>query len=1173
MLLTVTLIAPVYQMDFVPGGGSPTPIFTIVRPLRELPLFLKSLDIAGFKSFARPARFEFPPGITALVGANGSGKSNVVDAIRWCLGEQSARDLRGQRAEDVIYAGPRRLLGSAEVALTFERQERDDEDWAELAVARRLYRSGESEYLLNAARARLREVSGALRDIGIDAARHVVVTQGMADALLACSPSERRALLEQAAGLSGYRVQREEAAQKLAATARNTETALVVLTELEPRLRLLRRQARAVTERDEARANLRAALLSWHGTRWASCCHEHARSAEAAAQFAQQRAAQRSLLERLEEEMETYLRATDAWQGETDDLRRRQREVERTLHQRHIARDRAAEAVKRLTAAEAEARERVTALQQELAGARARRDGYEAILSRLRGEHDTLNGEDERLEVEVKRRQAALDTALAAASSARVAYQQARTRADQAARKRDDLAEELARLEREQQALVARSQQQQAALAAAHLELTDGERDLRQLAAEAERVTQQRRAAEGKLRLSRHRLERSEGLARRARGRAVEVRSELGRVERLYRDLERSVDAAWSGLAVRPGWEETVAAGLADWIGATETAAASHHRATAFLAWRGTVQLPPEATWGETLVTAGLPRWNPLIAVVAVEDEVAAEGIWEEIASRPAHLIASPGITVVTRSGRRLGPFGWHARRQNDRTGEYLQLRSRRAALRRAIEIHERRVNRLSSAVEAIRGQLGDVEREAARRQGTGRELRDRRLALETTRDRAGQHIAAIEAEQRDLAMHGERLAAQVPLMQRQRDELVAQSEVFRREAEEVASHSRAAEQEVEGGRAALREMVRRRDSVSVTLQTIERRREAEQESAAGVERDERRLQQSLVGLQEAITRICSQRAEMERLAAETDAAVQVVEGELAELATRLERAMRARPIPPAGSTSLREAREALTQAVARHEHALAQLGEVIRRKEALAAEIRADLALEPEALPAEDGPAPDDSELRRLRARASSYVEADESVVSELETLTERERFLREHVADLQRAAAELEQLMKRADAEMELRFASVLAAVGEEFSRAFHLMLRGGHAELILAEDGSGGVEVRAQLPGKRLRSSAAFSGGERALVASSLLFGVLRIRPVPFCVLDEVDAALDETNVDRYLAMLRDVSRRTQMIVVTHNRATMAAADVLYGLTMDDTGVTRALSLDLRTAEQVG
>jgi chromosome segregation protein len=206
------------------------------------------------------------------------------------------------------------------------------------------------------------------------------------------------------------------------------------------------------------------------------------------------------------------------------------------------------------------------------------------------------------------------------------------------------------------------------------------------------------------------------------------------------------------------------------------------------------------------------------------------------------------------------------------------------------------------------------------------------------------------------------------------------------------------------------------------------------------------------------------------------------------------------------------------------------------------------------------------------LRSRVLQYAELDESVVSEYQEIQARQDYLATQLEDLREAAAGLRQIMALADEEMRTRFRSALRAVTDEFSYVFHMMLRGGEARLEQV-DAEGGIEVQATLPGKRSRSSAAFSGGERALIATSLLFAVLRTRPTPFCVLDEVDAALDETNVDRYLAALREISERTQVIVVTHNRATMAAANALYGLTMDGDGASGVLSVRLDAYDAAG
>jgi chromosome segregation protein len=283
----------------------------------------------------------------------------------------------------------------------------------------------------------------------------------------------------------------------------------------------------------------------------------------------------------------------------------------------------------------------------------------------------------------------------------------------------------------------------------------------------------------------------------------------------------------------------------------------------------------------------------------------------------------------------------------------------------------------------------------------------------------------------------------------------------------------------------------------------------------------------------------------------------------------RLEEVRGQRPHTDERSTSLRDERVRLAKVISEHERALARLGQAESERDMLRTEIIDELDVEPSSLRTDGVEPPDDSEIRRLRMRAAQYADVDPSVVDECRHLEERQQHLRRHVEDLKAAERDLNEIMALADTEMRRRFQSALTAVNAEFSRVFQLMLQGGDARLEQI-DAEGGIDIRAQLPGRRTRSSAAFSGGERALVASSLLFGVLKIRPTPFCILDEVDAALDETNVDRYLDVLRDVSRTTQMIVVTHNRATMAAADVLYGLTMDEEGVSSLLSIRLDAFE---
>jgi chromosome segregation protein len=317
----------------------------------------------------------------------------------------------------------------------------------------------------------------------------------------------------------------------------------------------------------------------------------------------------------------------------------------------------------------------------------------------------------------------------------------------------------------------------------------------------------------------------------------------------------------------------------------------------------------------------------------------------------------------------------------------------------------------------------------------------------------------------------------------------------------------------------------------------------------------------------EVRVRIASRAHEIEQVASDMEAR-EASFSDLARIAEESRRHLAAveSQRPSSGNTGrkLVDARRLSAGAVGRHERVLAALEAERQALAVLEQEIRAELGDVPLQAETSPNPRPTEEEVRRLRRAASQYADVDPGVVDEAREMEERQEFLRRHLDDLQAAMGNLREIMDTADHEMRKRFHDAFGAVETEFSRVFASMLPGGEATLTVGEDG--GVDIAARLPGKRSRSSASFSGGERSLVASALLFGVLRIRPTPFCVLDEVDAALDEANVDRYLTVLRDISLRTQTIVVTHNRATMEAADILYGLTMDDEGQSGVLALRL-------
>lgn len=1135
-------------------------------PQRSVLLFLKSLEIAGFKSFARPVRLEFPRGITGFVGPNGSGKSNVVDAVRWCLGEQSVRDLRAQRSEDVIYGGPRKILGAAEVTLTFESEPGDDFPQAELAVGRRLYRSGESEYLLNGQRVRLRDLTSALRLLGIDSGRNLVVTQGMADALLSASPGDRRGLLEQGAGLGPYRERRDEAKQKLATTTQNIAAIEAVLAEMEPRLRLLRRQARAVQDRDEARLMLRERSTAWFSWRWQAICRRVEEVRRQAEEAATARAERTRELHDLEREAEAAL--------ERERTQRREMETAiGALHGAERERDAARHEIQRLEQAHAETREKMHLVRARHAALMQTR---ETVAERSAAVERSLQALDQRAaDLHEAERQA------------ETAWSQTREASRALTSRAQALLGERQNLQRRHASVVDRLRKLRIALEEDRQRASSIERRLTEAAAasaKAEQTIQQvdaeRRALGAALRqredasahaahaldAARIRHDRICALNRRTRQAHADVAARAATLSRSLEALGAAAFGPIAGLHALPGWDDAISAALGDWAFPGDEPAAEMRSAPteSFFHWRsGLGALPLGSVWADSVV-AGFPKnlLHPLLLTALADSNEIATRVWSRLAGRPAYLLGWPSLRVVARDGTIHEASGVRKAHVDERTSRYLRskraldtvtrreevLRVRNARLSVAAEDAARALELRETANEACVQALADVRRELG---ALGEQLlraeRARDAALEEQRERDAQLAAVREslqqrdAEQRDLQATQQALDAELRSSTGAWQHGQEAADACAREASEAAT---------------------RRSSARQELDTLAATRAGQAELLLHAQRDVRRIDAEVATLEEDRGRFD---AHLRQLGNRIDEVRPIDQLERLVIERRQQvEALRQREAAPALQAHIGRARESLSALIASHERALAVLSQREEERRGLRDEIAREIDLDPEDLPAAPGIEPREDEIRRLRTRATQYADVDPSVITESRDLAERQDHLRANLEDLQRAVETLDGMMSEADAEMRTRFDRAFTAVNEEFSRVFQVMLRGGEASL--ERTGEDGVDIRVRLPGRRPQSSAAFSGGERSLVASALLFGVLKIRPTPFCLLDEVDAALDESNVDRYLAVLRDVGQRTQIMVVTHNRATMAAADVLYGLTMNDEGVSSILSLRL-------
>jgi chromosome segregation protein len=1212
-------------------------------------LHLKQLELVGFKSFPQRTRLRFGPGITAIVGPNGSGKSNLAEALRWALGEQSLRALRGRRAEDVIFAGggQRRPLGMAEVSLLLDNADgRVPLPYSELLLTRRLYRSGESEYLVNGSRVRLRDLTDWLLSAGLGPDSYCVVGQGAIEQLVLQRPDERRLLLEDAADVRRHGQRLAETEQKLAATAANLQRARDLAAALAPAVERLRGAAERAEQR--ARVVARAVALGR--------AYFHAALAAAARELAARQAA----LDTARIAREQVERALAAAEQERAARQRAQREAEDALRaldaraqrlraeREQLARDLAVTAT-RLAATEERAAERQAAeraLADRLVVAREEAQAAAAAVQ-------TAEARRAAAENALRAAEQAAQAAQARLSAARRAHETAH----RAARERAD---EISRLERRrhvQQAALRDAGQRLAALAeqvvAARAALVEAEQraeDARATATNRQQECAQREAALAAARQHHTAAVQAHDAARRAVDTARAAAAEIqGQRTALVAALTAAPEltAARShpelgdsqllgALLTVPGtWEVAISAALGRraryLVVATPGRALAAVRAAGERAPRLALVAPlgdgrataraeqfaqlAQAALGDvfswTLAAAVVGAPAPYAELVArylgttvlVDSLAAAAAAWAQL--RQAGI---DDFQVVTREGHVLDGRGeWHGGQAA--SDAVLAYQREAAQLAAAEKEATRRLQQAEAtaaeaaavaraAEQAERAARAAVEQAAADQREADHAARLAEQATETARQTASRCEAELAAAERAQQQARAELAALDAALARAR----AAAERLHAAEHEAAAQVRTAEEAAGQAAAAL---TAARTAAAVAAAEARAARDRAGRAGAEVERltaEQQRAARDTAATAQTARETAAARdqlaARLGAVEAELDPLVRQLDARRAELAD-LDAALAAL------DATARAHQQELRQADARcHEAALAQaraadaLAALHRERAALCAELGvADLGEGeapgsvqlPLAAASCEGPAPAGAErpdsggaalparereaLRRQLASCQRELRAigavDPTALDEYRAVAERAAFVQEQIADLEAAAAALRAGMSELQQRMRQRFQETFAAVNAAFADCFQVLFGGGRAQLVLAEGDdvlSAGVEVIAQPPGKRATSLAALSGGERALTAVALLFALLRVQPSPFCVLDEVDAALDEANVRRFAELLRTQAARTQFLVITHNRATMEAADVLYGVTMVDQAVSQVVAVRL-------
>ncbi|HEV2011051.1 MAG TPA: chromosome segregation protein SMC [Candidatus Limnocylindria bacterium] len=1150
---------------------------------------LKTLTLTGFKSFVSRTHLEFAPGITAIIGPNGSGKSNIADAIRWALGENNARVLRAKKNEELIFAGSetRRGLGMAEAILQLDNSSRRlPIEFNEIEVGRRLFKNGEAEYLVNRARVRLRDLQDLLAGANLADNPFVVIGQGLIDQVLALRPSDRRTVIEEAAGTRRLHLRREDALQRLKHAEIELVRVVDILREIGPRVELLTEQAGKWTEYEIIRNDLRRRALRWYRSSFGTTA---AQRNELVARLVG--------IDREIERLADYVAETESVATSTDEELRTARQEEERL--RIAAAD--------VASAEASLRERIAALSASLEAVAAERDRSRATLATLPAEVAALR--ERRATVDTEAADAAR-RARESADAARVAEEDmSRTRVAlaeaQAARVETERAHVLregdeARLTDEDRALLARDDELAKQAAALAAERAERERQrarigrelerARDAATEAGRVTESVAERAG---AARNDLQRVDGDLALLRGQATALREAVARAAEeldarrtgtapatLPKGLrwlhERLEIPAQLGLAVR--------AVLGDAIAFPRD---THAPADLETATRITVLVPNARN--DLVVPNGCSR---LVDHLTLDDDVRAiaGALFRNVFVGPrdaAYRAASTmreGI-VVTTDGMVVTPGA--IRLPDDRAAAEQQATDR-------LEAMHRRLGEELNASERALVQLG-LEREAAAARLAEAETKLADAQRERGRlEVAADALAASEADVRDLVRAGEARAGAV---ERERGELIARRE-------QLSAGRDAAKRATAGALEAFSATQRdQRVAVDAHAATTKRAEDARLDAATSEER-----RSSLVRLRDALD---EQVGATEKRIAEEDARLRALVEQERDAKSRLSAAQEA-----LGRTAA-DAKEAARSAEIARERSLAAEGSRRESEQRLAkarerlAELRGErskvgveeerasgaLSLLEEQVRAElglpdDEPLPDpgsievDTEpteqekanaprdLQRLRRRLIALEPVNPLAAVELGEIGERHRFLSEQRADLQKAMADLRSLADDLASTIAEQFSATFQAVDREFGIFFQRLFDGGQASLRTSEAGAPGsdsddepgVEIYARPPGKRIGSLAQLSGGERALTATALLLAILRVKPAPFCVLDEVDAALDERNVGRFTEALRELTDRTQFVVITHNRRTIEAADTLYGVSMDEGGTSKILSMRL-------
>jgi chromosome segregation protein len=1147
-------------------------------------MFLKSLSMKGFKSFADPTVLEFEPGITVVVGPNGSGKSNVVDAVTWVLGAQGPRSLRSAKMEDVIFAGTssRAQLGRAEVSLTIDNSSgKLPIDLSEVTITRTLFRSGDSEYAINGAPCRLLDIQELLSDSGVGRQQHMIIGQGQLDTVLNARPEDRRAIIEEAAGVLKHRRRRERADRRLAGTAENLERLGDLVREVRRQIRPLERQAAAARSHDSVATELLTVRRYLAGAEQTDLSTRRQAAVQHLAVCRDEEVELHTALDQLDAEATSTTAELSSRREEdlANALGRVQGLVERARGLTGVLRERGRGVVAALDAAadvdvvstlEAEAArlasELLTAEAEEEAGGTPERAELDAALTSLDDEAAALRerwatvlGEDVpdqaiarvRARTESVARAAVREQEDLDALGARVGTLEQRTaggavRADLLARQAEELEQATAALETELATRTAELEQAVQVAEAAQVTADEAEEGRHRTAARAEA------------------LERALADLQGAGGRE------------LLRDVDGVVGSLVDLVEIDDGWDAAFEAAIGAGVAAVVVDGRRSAQAALATLREGGVTGAILTPRSSSAAAAGVGTLPPGSSAEPVRRHVrarqggsVAESVLDTLVGRAVRVngweeaidlsLARDDLVVVTPEGDRFAATGWRvrsttsvvtaasveeARRRSEDAAAAAELARAHLAESRIVlgrcrdarTTAERANDRHASACETGRA---DRERSAEEQRRVAGELDEARAAVAA----AHQRLAEVTAEQAHLA-------GSLPELQEALEAWEALEE------RRVGLRGRRQELEVR-----VAGVVERRRVLAERQAEVERRLQGHAEERATAASRRRRLEAEGAAL--ARLEIVVQR-EHERLDGVFESLRHDYQDQVDAVRAGGEKLERLRQD--------RHTTEQRLEAVRTRTRTLdLESNEVDLRLEALHEHISRDLGATPEELTGLPQPAaPEGTTLPQhaaeLERKLSALGPVNPLALEELSTLEERHKELEAQVDDVRGARRELHEVVRTLDHEIMTSFAAAAADVNEHFSTLIAMLFPGGTGRLLLVEPDdllNTGVEIEVRPSGRNVRRVSLLSGGERSMAALAFLFAVFRSRPSPFYMMDEVEAALDDVNLSRFLALVHEFRDEAQLLIVSHQKRTMETGDALYGVTMAPGGSSQVVS----------